>query len=303
MGQSVLNKYRLVPVTSPLSHESSTPVGANPVDTQATSPSLPAVESTEILATGLDNMKDQCAFKREQTPLLREDLEEKVQREEIVERHSTRSITANIISTLFLRIASRISFVLLGFYLGEHFGSATAVALVLESFYISELALAPVIGSLSDRLGRKPFLLLAPVLGAGAALCLLAASMLYPHPDGKHFDLHLLILLGLILIGRLLEGATTALNTPASLGYITDVTTGSEKLRTRVMTAFEVATVGGLALAIPLGGQVSARLGTWGFFVVIGLHIVNTLIILFFVAESQRRVERVERQNSMLESL
>jgi MFS family permease len=223
--------------------------------------------------------------------------------EEAVERHSARSITANIISTLLLRISGRISFVLLGFYLGEHFGSATAVALVLESFYISELALAPVIGSLTDRLGRKPFLVLAPVLGAGAALCLLAASLLYPHPDGKHVDLHLIILLGLILMGRLLEGATTALNTPASLGYITDVTTGSDKLRTRVMTAFEVATVGGLALAIPLGGQVSARLGTWGFFVVIGLHILNALLILFFVAESQRRVERVEKHGSLLESL
>ncbi len=221
----------------------------------------------------------------------------------LVERHSTVSIAANIISTLFLRIASRISFVLLGFYLGEHFGSATVVALVLESFYISELALAPMIGSLSDRVGRKPFLLLAPILGAGAALSLLAAAMFYPHPNGANVDTHLLILLGLILLGRLLEGATTALNTPASLGYITDVTTGSEKLRTRVMTAFEVATVGGLALAIPLGGQVSARLGTWGFFVVIGLHIINVLIILFFVAESQRRVERTEQHGSLLESL
>ncbi len=339
MGQSVLNKYRLVPVTSTLSHAPSMSAGeqANHVDKQVTSPSLPVIEGTEIIATNPDGMRDQYisvrsneefvemgreaeardvsgdvgqlpsgssrSVHRERAPLLSERLEEDAQQEEVVERHSTRSITANIVSTLLLRIASRISFVLLGFYLGEHFGSATAVALVLESFYISELALAPVIGSLSDRLGRKPFLVLAPVLGAVAALCLLAASQLYPHPDGRHIDVHLLILLGLVMLGRLLEGATTALNTPASLGYITDVTTGSEKLRTRVMTAFEVATVGGLALAIPLGGQVSARLGTWGFFVVIGLHIVNTLIILFFVVESQKRVERTERHGSLLESL
>ncbi len=248
MKQSVLNKYRLVPVTSPL-------------------PSLRPAPPPPV------------------------------------ERPSTKSIAANIISTLLLRIATRISFVLLGFYLGEHFGSATVVALVLESFYISELALAPVIGSLSDRLGRKPFLLLAPILGMGATLFLLAAALFYPHPNGATLDAHLLILLVLILLGRLLEGATTALNTPASLGYITDVTISSERLRTRVMTAFEVATVGGLALAIPLGGQVSALLGTWGFFVVIGLHIVNTLIILFFVTESQRRVERTKEHGSLLQSL
>jgi len=60
------------------------------------------------------------------------------------------SIFAAILSTLLLRIASRTSFVLLGFYLGEHFTSATIVALVLEAFYITELVLAPIVGSLSD---------------------------------------------------------------------------------------------------------------------------------------------------------
>src|SRR5579859_7256251 len=73
-----------------------------------------------------------------------------------------RSIVSNIVSTLLLRIAGRLSFMLLGFYLGERFTSATMVALVLESFYISELLLAPIVGSLSDRRGRKPFLLAAP---------------------------------------------------------------------------------------------------------------------------------------------
>ncbi len=70
---------------------------------------------------------------------------------------SSSSLFAAILSTLLLRIASRISFVLLGFYLGEHFTSATIVAVVLEAFYLSELVLAPMVGSLSDRLGHKPF--------------------------------------------------------------------------------------------------------------------------------------------------
>jgi hypothetical protein len=43
------------------------------------------------------------------------------------------SIFAAILSTLLMRIASRTSFVLLGFYLGERFASATIVALVLEA--------------------------------------------------------------------------------------------------------------------------------------------------------------------------
>lgn len=213
------------------------------------------------------------------------------------------SIAANLISIFLLRIASRTSFLLLSFYLGEHFASATLVALVLETFYLSELALAPVAGSLSDRLGRKPFLLAAPALGAAASLCLLISAWLFPRPNAHGFDIQIVVLLLLILLGRLFEGATTALNTPATLGYITDATMGMEKTRTRIMTAFEVATVGGLALGIPFGGQVSKFLGIWGFLLVIALHLVNITVIALMVKESKQHVSVASRHGSLWESL
>ena len=189
------------------------------------------------------------------------------------------SLLAAILSTLLLRIAGRTSFVLLGFYLGERFTSATIVAVVLEAFYLSELALSPLVGSLSDRMGHKPFLLAAPLVAGGAALCLLAATQFFPHPEMATFDVRLVVLLLIVLVGRLLEGAATALNTPASLGYITEATANSERLRARVMTAFEIATVAGLALAMPFGGKVSSVLGTWGFGVVLVLHLINGTLI------------------------
>ncbi len=213
------------------------------------------------------------------------------------------SILAAILSTLLLRIAGRTSFVLLGFYLGEHFTSATIVALVLEAFYISELVLAPIVGSLSDRIGSKPFLLSAPLVGSVAALCLVGAALFFPHPHASPFDTWLVVLLLLVLVGRLLEGAATALNAPASLGYLTEATSSSDKLRARVMTAFEVATVGGLALAIPFGGKVSSLLGTWGFFVVIALHVINGVLIACFLKESTQRTPQVGTRHSLMESL
>ncbi|GHO86417.1 MFS transporter [Dictyobacter formicarum] len=218
-------------------------------------------------------------------------------------RPSYLSIGSNICSAFLLRAASRLSFVLLGFYLGEHFSSATLVALVLEAFYISELALAPIAGSLSDRLGRKPFLLFAPVMGALASCCLLLAACFSPRPDASHIDAHLLLLLLFILCGRLLEGAMTALNAPACLGFITDMTVGSARLRARVMTAFEVATVGGLALGIPCGGQLSKWLGYWGFLVVIGLHVLNLLIVVFLIKESHHRPQQSKSHGSLMESV
>src|SRR5947199_5474416 len=213
------------------------------------------------------------------------------------------SIVAAILSTLLLRVASRSSFVLLGFYLGEHFTSATVVALVLEAFYISELVLAPIVGSLSDRMGYKPFLFAAPLVGSVAALCLVAATLFFPHPQATPFDTRLVVLLLMVLVGRLLEGAATALNAPASLGYLTGATSGSDKLRARVMTAFEVATVGGLALAIPFAGKVSSLMGTWGFFVVIALHVINGVLIARFLKESTQRARQVDTRHSLTESL
>ncbi len=216
---------------------------------------------------------------------------------------SRSSILAAILSTLLLRVASRTSFVLLGFYLGERFASATIVALVLEAFYISELVLAPIVGSLSDHQGRKPFLLSAPLVGSVAALCLAGAVLLFSHPRAASFDARLVVLLLTVLVGRLLEGAATALNAPASLGYITEATSSSDKLRARVMTAFEVATVGGLALAIPFGGEVSSLLGTWGFFVVIALHVFNAMLIACFLKESAQCAPQANAHHSLTESL
>src|SRR6266568_4201180 len=96
------------------------------------------------------------------------------------------SILAAILSTLLLRIAGRTSFVLLGFYLGEHFTSATIVALVLEAFYISELVLAPIVGSLSMLRHKRIFTFLPAWLSinalVGAWITLSIIMLTYPEP-------------------------------------------------------------------------------------------------------------------------
>jgi MFS family permease len=222
----------------------------------------------------------------------------------LIEEHASHSsLIANVVSTLLLRIASRVSFVLLSFYLGEHFTSATVVAMILEAFYITELALSPFVGSLSDRLGRKPFLLVAPIAGSMASLSLFIGALLFPHPDARLLNIHTVMLLLLVLLGRLLEGSTTALNTPASLGYITDATVGREKLRTRMMTAFEVATAAAMALAIPFAGKLSSWLGIWGFLVVIMLHLVNVVLVCCCVKEHGGRPVAQKSQSRQWSSL
>src|SRR5947209_9132241 len=69
------------------------------------------------------------------------------------------------------------------------------------------------------------------------------------------------------------------------------------------MTAFEVVTVGGLALAIPFAGKVNSLVGTGGFFVVIALHIINGMLIACFLKERTRRAVQVNAHHSLIESL
>ncbi len=216
---------------------------------------------------------------------------------------SKSSIVASILSTLLLRIASRTSFVVLGFYLGENFESAVLAVIVIEAFYVSELLLAPLVGVLSDRRGRKPFMLYAPLVAIVATVIMATAAFLFPRPNPEIIDFNLVALLLILLVGRLLEGTAAALNVPANLGYLTDATIGSERLRARVVTAFEVATVGGIALAIPFGGQVSRLLGTGGFFVAIGIYAATCLIIYFFMQESLSHEEQAGSHGSFRESL
>ncbi|HEX2916674.1 MAG TPA: MFS transporter [Chloroflexia bacterium] len=213
------------------------------------------------------------------------------------------SIIASIISTLLIRIASRTSFVVLSFYVGKESESVALVVLVIEAFYISELLLAPLVGVLSDRHGRKRYMLLAPLTGSLAALVLAIASFVFPAPPLRSFNLNfeLIALLLLVLVGRLLEGTAAALNAPSNLGYLTDVSVGNDRLRVRVMTAYEVVTVSGIALAIPFGGQVWGLFGRGGFFVAIAIYALCFAVISIWMKESLVRTHSEQSHGSFRE--
>ena len=109
--------------------------------------------------------------------------------------------------------------------------------IIIGSFFIAELIGALLLGAWSDRRGRKLFIIFGPLFGAVAVIIT-----------------SLTTLVGLLIFTRLLEGLSTASNAPATLGYIAETTSHSEKLRIRVVGFYEIATVGGMALGFSLGG-------------------------------------------------
>jgi MFS family permease len=206
------------------------------------------------------------------------------------------TVNATIVASFLLRFASRVSFSLLVFALGQRVASATLTVLVLEAFYLTELTLSPLTGTVSDRAGRKPFLVAAPVAGAAAALWLWFTAAHLPAGPLHHMTrLTLAVLLG-ILAGRLLEGCTTGLNAPAALGALTDATAGHERVRVRALTAFEAVTIAGLALAIPFAGEVSAVLGLRGFLIIAAIDVLSLLLLARFVSDREVRQPHAGQQ-------
>src|SRR5205823_7429979 len=100
------------------------------------------------------------------------------------ERHDVRSLTFALGGTFVLRCASYAAGLIIPVSLGlrsrtESDITAAYASLIGVAFYSAELIGAPIFGALSDRFGRKPFMLLGPIFG-GVAIQLLGITAVIP---------------------------------------------------------------------------------------------------------------------------
>ncbi|HVG21278.1 MAG TPA: MFS transporter [Blastocatellia bacterium] len=174
-----------------------------------------------------------------------------------------RSLVAVLVGSLVLRLAAQTTGQMLQFYFKEineshYYLSYTATGFITASFFIAELLGAPVLGAMSDRYGRKPFIILGPLLGA---IAVQITSMT--------------VVVSLLVLTRLLEGLSTASSVPATLGYISETTVGRPNLRARVIGLYEITLVGGLALGATVGGYLWEWLGKVKPMTFAGLQLVS----------------------------
>lgn len=126
-------------------------------------------------------------------------------------------------------------------YYAEHFGATPLVATTLVSVYaVCSLISTPVIGSLSDRYGRKPLLLISQA-GTCAGFLMLAYSNA----------------LWMVFVGRILDGITAG-NLSTAQAYISDVT--EPKNRAKAFGVIGVA----FGLGFMVGPAIGAELGKHG---------------------------------------
>jgi len=156
---------------------------------------------------------------------------------------------------------------ILGRY-AERFGAGgVAVGLLFASFSLAQFVCAPLLGRLSDRIGRKPVLLLSLFGTALASFLTGAANVLW-----------------LLFLARILDGASGA-SVAVAQGAVTDMVEPEERPRALglIGAAFGIGFIVGPAI----GGLASLGGAHVPFYLAGGLALLNALIAIVRVPETR----------------
>jgi DHA1 family tetracycline resistance protein-like MFS transporter len=196
---------------------------------------------------------------------------------------------------------------LLPYYAEQYGATPLIVGLLTASYAAAQLIGAPLLGRLSDRIGRKPVLLVS-IAGTLVGFLLLGLA----DPLGKALASWIGISpnLGVLLVlffSRILDGLTGG-NITVAQAYITDVTDASNRAK-------GLGLIGAaFGLGFILGPVTGGLLSTFGYgvpaFAAAGLAAINFLSVAFFLPESltpevraQRQAAQVQRPPFTLEAL
>lgn len=155
------------------------------------------------------------------------------------------------------------------------------IGLVFAAFSVSRALLAPFLGRLSDRVGRKPLILGGLAIYAAVSVLYAVASSLWQ--------------LGLF---RLIQGIASVMVTPIAQAYVGDLTPpGSEG---KVLNAFYASQFVGMAIGPVLGGGIGQAWSYNASFLVMGaLTVVSFFLVAVTVPTDEtakaRRTPRVRR--------
>jgi MFS family permease len=163
-------------------------------------------------------------------------------------RKTDNSVLSVLMLAVFIDILGfGIVFPLLPFWTSSLGASALIFGLLLATYSLFQFVFSPIWGRLSDRIGRRPILLLGLTGTFFSFILLLLTSLFFNSIE-------------MIFLSRLLGGIFTAATLPTSQAYISDTTTGSERTRSFGYLGASMA----LALTLgPAFGGILAGIGVW----------------------------------------
>jgi len=174
---------------------------------------------------------------------------------------------------LMIMIGYGIFIPVMPFYLGSLGANGRDLGLLMATFAVTQLVCAPIWGQLSDRIGRRPVLL----IGLAGAVVTQVIYGLSSH-------------LWMFFLARALAGALTSATFPTALAYIGDIT--SPEKRSGAMGLVTAAMYSGMMLGPGLGGWL-ARYGlTVPFFGAAAMSAVVLGFVAFALPESLEQEQR-----------
>jgi multidrug resistance protein len=173
---------------------------------------------------------------------------------------------------------------LLPFYASEFHASSTSIGLLYSIYSLAQLVFSPIWGSLSDRIGRRPIMILS-TFGASLAYLLFAFSHSF----------------ALLFISRLVAGIMGG-NISTAYAYVTDVTRPEDRAKGMglIGAAFGIGFVLGPAIASVLVHPSVAHHSANPFFLpglfASGMSLLSLLLVVFQLPETV--VIKKERKSS-----
>lgn len=174
----------------------------------------------------------------------------------------------------------------LPFYAENIGASPTELGYLMAVYSLMQLLFAPLWGRVSDRIGRKPVIMIG-IFGLAFSFFLTGASDT----------------LGMLFIARIAGGALSAANMPTAMAYVADITTPDN--RSKGMGIIGAATGLGFVFGPAIGGIFSKIDLSVPFFVAGGFSILTFFLVLFFLKESltkENRGQTAKEKTSMWKS-
>jgi DHA1 family tetracycline resistance protein-like MFS transporter len=196
----------------------------------------------------------------------------------------SRSPLVIIFITIFIDLVGfGIVIPVLPLYASRFGASPTVIGLLLSSYSVMQFIFAPILGRLSDRVGRRPVLLFS-LIGTSLGFMLMGLA-------GT---------LELLFLARIIDGITGG-NISTAQAYIADVTPPDK--RSRGMGLIGAAFGLGFIVGPALGGLLSQLSLAAPFYFAAGLAAANAVALYFFLPESlsEKHRSEVRRRASIAE--
>lgn len=170
------------------------------------------------------------------------------------------------------------------FYITELGAGGSELGLLVATAALLEFLFGPFWGSVSDRVGRKPVLMIGLFGYATSTFAFGISSQLW-----------------MLFAARALSGVLSSATITAAMAYVSDIT--GEGSRGEGMGKIGAAMALGVMLGPGLGGWLAKGSLARPFFIAAGLSMLSLLFVAFFLPESHARAERSGERARLLPDL